>query len=207
MINKHYTSLSGDYPAEVIKNLEHEYDFAQFTAGSVGSQRFKGFDGTYDFALTEKVGKLFSSMITSATQEMMPAELDISTGSLKVEYGSSQLRLIGDIKLRDWVFKSVNEPLKGEFTILKIGDLLMLGTPCDFSGEIVKLRNFDGLADSNDMKLIITSFNGNYTGYITEDVHYLREDDEELYILNWVGPHFGQYFTEIIEAIIEKADE
>jgi len=40
------------------------------------------------------------------------------------------------VKVRDWAFRWLFTPLKGEITYLKIGNLIMLGTPCDFSGEI-----------------------------------------------------------------------
>jgi len=112
-----------------------------------------------------------------------------------------------NIKLRDWVFRAVNEPLQGEVTVLKIGNVLLLGTPCDFSGEIVKSRHWDQLAEDSNIRLIITSFNGEYTGYITEDEHYSDKDDEEVRILNWVGPYFGAYYTEIVEKVIDKATE
>lgn len=207
LIWKKFTSLSGDYPNEIIKELSKDYDHSQFMAGAVGSQRFTGIDKIFDFELTHKIGELFTSFINNAAYVPLPDTLTIQTGHLQLEHGPSQLRLMKNIKLRDWVFRAVNEPLQGEVTVLKIGNVLLLGTPCDFSGEIVKSRHWDQLAEDSNIRLIITSFNGEYTGYITEDEHYSDKDDEEVRILNWVGPYFGAYYTEIVEKVIDKATE
>jgi len=205
MINKRLTSLSGDYPAETMKYLARDYDFTLFMAGAVGSQRFKGFEKTHDFILTDKVGKLFSSVIENAAINPLKDSMEIKTGRIKMEHGPSQLRVSANLKLRDWVFRAINKPLEGEIMLLKLGDLLMVGMPCDFAGEISVINNFEGWAASSGMKLMITSFNGEYTGYITADAHYRKEDDEELRILNWVGPYFGAYYSEIMQQLIVKA--
>lgn len=203
LIAKQLTALSADYPGEVIKQLAPNYDFTLFMAGMVGSHRFKGFETKQNFELTAAVGKLLSSFISNAEMQPLPNELTIQTGHLKVEHGPSQLRLFDHIKLRDWVFRAISQPLEGEITVLKIGNVLMLGTACDFSGEIFTVEGFGKLAEENDAHLIITSFNGDYTGYITEDTHYHTSDDEEVHILNWVGPYFGQYYAAIIKSVLE----
>ena len=62
----------------------------------------------------------------------------------------------------------------------------------------------DSLALSKGKRLIITSFNGNYTGYITRDNNYDHYKKEEVMALNWVGPHYGHYYQEIIKKILAK---
>ncbi|MBI3217952.1 MAG: neutral/alkaline non-lysosomal ceramidase N-terminal domain-containing protein [Bacteroidetes bacterium] len=52
--------------------------------------------------------------------------------------------------------------------------------------------------------VIITSFNGNYTGYVTDDRYYAAGNEEEVMALNWVGPYFGEYYTEMITHLITK---
>ena len=66
------------------------------------------------------------------------------------------------------------------------------------------MGKLDSLALSKGKNLIITSFNGNYNGYITLDDHYDRYDAEEVRALNWVGPYFGAYYQEIIKKILAK---
>jgi hypothetical protein len=93
--------------------------------------------------------------------------------------------------------------LKGEFTYLQIGNIIFMGTPCDFSGELYADADFNKRCEQNNKHLIITSFNGNYIGYVTADQHY-NKNEEEVMALNWVGPSFGRYFTTCIQKMVSK---
>jgi hypothetical protein len=65
----------------------------------------------------------------------------------------------------------------------------------------------DGLgkiAEAQGEKLFITSFNGDYVGYITYDDHYGRSEQEEVMAMNWVGPHYGEYYSQVIKKILSK---
>ena len=89
------------------------------------------------------------------------------------------------------------------FSFLKLGDILIIGAPADFSGELVEpLEEF---AFSKNMNLIINSFNGGYLGYITKDNWYNKKNINtyETYTMNWYGPHNGSYFSDIIKKIID----
>ena len=205
IISKNLTSLSADYPGEVARRLSGDYAFAEFMAGPLGSQKFKGYKKIFDFDLLKISGGLFTPPIRQAAQVPLGNVVNINYGELKIEHGSSQLRLSRNFKLRDWVFKWISRPLEGRITILQIGDVLMLGMSCDFSGEITATEGLEALAAQNGLKLIITSFNGDYTGYISKDTHYQTSDAEEVRVLNWVGPYFGQYYTGIIKKIIQNS--
>lgn len=207
LISKKLTLISADYPGEVARQLSHKYDFVQYMAGMVGSQRFEGYNTIHNFQLTAKVGELFASVVLNSTPTWMPEQLEIKTGRVNIEHGASQLRLLDDIKLRDWVFRAVSRPLQAEFTLLKIGNTLLIGTSCDFSGELAVVEGLETIANENNLKLIVTSFNGDYTGYITEDSHYCTNDDEEVMSLNWVGPFYGKYYAKSIKKIIDQAGE
>jgi hypothetical protein len=80
----------------------------------------------------------------------------------------------------------------------------MIGTPCDFSGEIFVRNNLGEFATKHNRHLMITSFNGNYVGYITYDGHYDSIKNAETREMNWVGPYFGEYFSTMIKKVIEK---
>ncbi|MGE0589733.1 MAG: hypothetical protein AB7O48_14245 [Cyclobacteriaceae bacterium] len=205
-VSKRFTALSGDFPAALQSELSVTYDFTQYMSGMVGSQRFRGLFGTYDFDLVEQAGELLANFITEKTEQEISQPVEIKTGRIPIEYGDSQLRITNSLRIRNWLFKAVSQPLQGEITCLQLGNVLYLGMPCDFSGELFVKQKLGELAESNGLNLVITSFNGDYTGYITADEHYLTSDDEEVRILNWVGPYFGQYSSEIVKAVIRKAD-
>ena len=170
----------------------------------VGSHRLNGFTEE-NFELTEMAGKKIASKILRESIDSKRSDsVSINTAHLPIQYGPSQLRIDKNWRLRDWAFRSLLRPLKGEITYLEIGDIILLGTSCDFSGEISVDAELEKLALGEGKNLIITSFNGNYTGYITLDDHYDRYKKEEVMAMNWVGPYFGNYYEEIIKRIITK---
>lgn len=197
--------LSADYPGQLRLNLEQNgYDFAMFMAGTVGSHRLDSIQGA-SFERIREAGEQLSGLILNhQITDTLPDHPAISFHTVAVELGSSQMRLFKDFHLRDWVFRLFFPPLEAEIKYLKIGDLLLLGMPCDFSGEISIEKGIYKMAERTGKKLIITSFNGDYIGYITEDRHYDEVNKQEVRAMNWVGPHYGDYFTEIVKELIEK---
>jgi len=204
-IDKRWTELSGDFPNAIIHEISDQYEHAQFMAGMMGSQRFRGLFGIVNYELVTKTGKLLSNFMEEAQYESPIDSLEIRTGRVPILNGKSQLRLTKHLKLRDWVFRLLSKPLEAEITVLKIGNILWLGTSCDFSGEIAVRNHFEEYANAHGLKLIVTSFNGEYTGYITADKHYFTSDYDEVRILNWVGPYYGEYYTQIIKRVMDKA--
>lgn len=203
LISRKGTSISADYPGAVSTLLQREYQYIQFLAGMMGSHGIRGFD-LYEFPLVDSIGRSLALKISKADQRVEESILPITTARIKIEHGPSQLRLTEKLKLRNWVFESVIGLLEGEIDLLKIGDILFLGTSCDFSGEINKSKKLDQKAASLNTKLLITSFNGEYMGYITSDQHYLTSSHEEVRAMNWVGPYYGEYYAQIIERLLDR---
>lgn len=193
--------ISGDYPTYLIKEIETKNDFGMFMAGMMGSHGLTKFDKK-DFELIEHTGKELGEIVLKSKSALIDS-VSITTKHIPIVLGPSQLRITKNFHVRDWIMRAAMRPLKGEITYLEIGDFILLGTSCDFSGEIYVNNNLDKLAAENGKKLMITSFNGNYTGYITADHHYDVLKKDEVRIMNWVGPYFGEYYTEIIEEILD----
>ena len=76
-----------------------------------------------------------------------------------------------------------------------------MGTPCDFSGELVPDLE-KGLAAPEE-NLIMTSFNGGYIGYITPDKYYNLKKYETR-DMNLFGPYNGAYLSEMITRLLQK---
>ncbi|MCA4899722.1 MAG: neutral/alkaline non-lysosomal ceramidase N-terminal domain-containing protein [Bacteroidota bacterium] len=197
-------TLSGDYPAMLVKELKQRgYAFGMFMAGMVGSHRVKGFDGE-QFAKIDSIGKtLVRKFELAKSTDTLPAPVSIIGRHIPIAYGPSQLHFEPGWKARDWAFRGLIGELRGELTYLKIGNITFIGTPCDFSGEIFAEAEWQKWCTDNNQHLIITSFNGNYVGYITADHHYGKKEEEVL-ALNWVGPHFGEYFKQMIERCVKQ---
>jgi neutral ceramidase len=202
-ISKLSTSLSGDYPAAVVDSLMTATNsFGVFMAGMVGSHRLTGMSKK-EFEMVAEAGELITKKIVSAAPSSKTDSINVIVAHVPIAFGPSQLRLTKKWKLRDWVFSWLLNPLHGELTYLQINDIILIGTPCDFSGEVFVNHIKDAAAIQNK-KLIVTSFNGDYVGYITEDEHYDNLEKEEVMALNWVGPYYGTYFHEMINTLLKK---
>lgn len=201
-ISKKSLALSGDYPAALTDTLSRSGEFAMFMAGMVGSHRLAGITET-EFEMVAKAGQVLADKVTAATPINYSDSVSIVTKHIPITFGPSQLRISENWKLRDWIFRLLVNPLQGELTYLQMNDIVMIGTPCDFSGELF-VNHIQQVAQRENKKVIITSFNGEYAGYITEDSHYESEHKEEVMTLNWVGPYYGAYFAEVINTLLSK---
>ena len=201
--------LSRDYPGVLADNLEKDasVDFAMFTAGMVGSHNIK-LDMPKGYEKTTKTGRLLADRIIAKSGNAIFHTGSILRGAdIRVLMPPSQMRIAKNLRIRDWLFRKAFGPLEADVLALRIGDILLLGMPCDFSGELSVNNLLDRYAGNYGKKLFITSFNGNYIGYITEDAHYLDSDHDEVRIMNWVGPYKGEYFTTVTKKLIERFGE
>ncbi|MGK0138130.1 MAG: neutral ceramidase [Algoriphagus sp.] len=110
-------------------------------------------------------------------------------------------RILKNWALRPWVFKWLFGESPAFIKVLSIGNTLMIGLPCDFSGEL--MEDLDRYAQSKGLNLIVTSFNGTYAGYITADKHFDFEN-YETFTMNWFGPYNGAYFSEVVRDIVDR---
>lgn len=196
--------LSGDYPNALVKKAEDNgYSFAMFGAGMVGSHRVKWMEEK-EFVMCDTLAARLFRKIQDAKDGAPIEASEISTAVFPIQYGASQLHVLQKFKVRDWVFRKLFTPLNGEINYLKMGNVVMLGMPCDFSGEIFTHDGLGKAAQLKNEKLFITSFNGEYVGYITYDSHYGHSEQEEVMAMNWVGPFYGEYYSRIVKKVLQK---
>ena len=202
-ITKKSLALSADYPGKVIELIEQDFDFGIFLSGMVGSHSFENLN-KQNFDLVDLEGELVNQRIESRKNFLTQDSISISIAHVPIEFGPSQLRISKNWKARNWVLSFLFGGLRGELTYLRLGDIVMIGTPCDFSGEIFVRDNLEMFAAKYNRHLMITSFNGDYVGYITYDGHYDSIKNAETREMNWVGPYYGEYFSTMIKKLIEK---
>ena len=118
-----------------------------------------------------------------------------------VAFQAPQAKLLRNWRIRPWLFNLSFGDYPEYLTVLRLGQLAMVGTPCDFSGEFSP--SIDSLAAKHGLKTMITSFNGGYIGYVTPDKYY-DEDHYETQLMNWYGPGNGGYINRCIEQLIVK---
>lgn len=197
-----FMGLSGDYPSYLMEEMESgEFEFAVFAAGTVGSHRPLSPGNTP--ALVQRYAQSLDSTIQVNMTHF--SEIDgknIQFGSLPISLREPHLRISDNLRIRPWVFNYLLGETNPHFNITRIGSTLMIGSSGEISG--VFYEKWEDLARKNGMDLIITSFNGGYIGYITPDELY-DENFHEVRGTNWYGPGNGQYFDELITAIIKKS--
>ena len=204
--------LSRDWPGRVVDGLERETGgFALFMAGAVGSMGPKGPPTGKDFPLVNQYAadmlkRLKPEIGQLKTQPTKAGGTPLGLLTLPLSLRNPAPRVLSErfaeLRIRPWLFHSVYGDYPSDLKALRIGPVLLIGTPCDFSGELV--APLAQLAKQQGLDLIITSFNGGYIGYITPDKYY-EKDTYETRVMNWFGPQNGAYFSEMMRGLIKKA--
>lgn len=197
--------LSRDYPGSLVDRLEKKSaDFALFLAGAVGSTAPTP-RGKTDFEeIRNYAGDLALRIERVVPQIETRPDSSLAILTLPLDLREPHPRVIGNWRVRPWLFYAVYGDYPSDLKALRIGKTVLLGTPCDFSGEFV--ADFKPLATRKGVNLMITSFDGGYIGYVTPDRYYNRSTYETR-DMNWFGPYNGAYFEEMMMGLLEKIDE
>ncbi len=199
VLNSKTLQISRDYPGVLLDSLEKsDLDFGIYLAGAVGSMGpvEKGNDD-FDEVKNQANGVL-KHLSFSANDELMNT---LISDYIQIPMNHPSARISKGFALRPWVFKYLFGDYPTFVKVTKIGSTLVLGMPCDFSGEI--MLDLDAYAKSKGINLIITSFNGSYIGYVTHDRLY----DRGLYetsTMSWFGYQNGAYFSAIVKDLVDK---
>lgn len=192
-------SLSADFPGYFHQKIatDTSFIFSQYAAGPVGSM---GPD-TPTMGQVERTKYLGEELALSVSlPNSFSDSTVVRTFRFPINLGKPQFKISTDIALRPYLFYYAFGDEKAEVSVLQLGTKLIIGMPCDFSGELaIPLYEY---ARQKGFELIITSFNGGYIGYITEDKWYDLKKYETL-TMNWYGPGNGAYFSEVVQKIID----
>ncbi|MES2732711.1 MAG: neutral/alkaline non-lysosomal ceramidase N-terminal domain-containing protein [Bacteroidota bacterium] len=196
--------LSRDYPGVLVDALEKKdsisVDFAMFMAGAVGSQGpvEKGNDQQAMDSLAYGLNHIIEAQLNCIP--MQPdTSLILNILRVPLPLREPQRKISANWRIRPWLFNAIYGSYPSEMKALRIGQQILVGTPCDFSGELVP--DFDSLCRQKGINLLITSFNGGYVGYITPDAYYELNTYETNH-MNWFGPYNAAYFEEVMKELI-----
>lgn len=197
-------NVSRDYPGVLVDKLEQGgYTFAMFMAGAVGSHSCEGpprGEERINF-----VGERLATLTFQQKDSLKPiSDSTMIMVRVPLSLGKPQMRITKDWCIRPWLFKSAFGLYPSSLTALRIGNVVMLGTPCDFSGELT--TSLDSVAARHNLKAMVTSFNGSYMGYVTLDKHY-DIDHYETRIMNWYGTGNGAYLSECLMTMLDVVSD
>lgn len=195
--------LSRDYPGALVDAIEaHGYSFAMFMAGAVGSHacQIPAGEDCIGWMATE----LSSHLIDNVDSFLPLSSSVLAFYRVPLLLPDPQPKLTGSLRLRPWLFRYAFGEYPVHLNALRIGNVLMIGTPCDYSGEFN--GELDRYASQYGLTTMITSFNGGYIGYVTPD-KYFDEDHSETRLMNWYGYGNGDYVTSSIKGLIDQSGQ
>ncbi|MGD1889070.1 MAG: neutral/alkaline non-lysosomal ceramidase N-terminal domain-containing protein [Cyclobacteriaceae bacterium] len=190
--------LSADYPGELLRQLEltPSVDFALFAAGAVGSHSpYQPKPFSYP-SLQQYSSHLATPILEAIDQIAFDSVTQLGFSEIELPVGEPQLRIAKNWRVRPFWFRQIMGKLSPSLTFLQIGNITLVGTPGDFSGLLYEKVNADR------GPVMVTSFNGEYIGYIIPSAYY-RLDHRETRSINWFGPYTGDYITDIINQNLE----
>ena len=191
----------GDYPGAWQEAVESETGgLAMFAAGAVGSQGPRAPGPGWDGA--RALGRSLARKVLDRSREC-PMQSEVVLGSVAVSLDLPPLRVrLGDgWQLRPWAAERVL-PVSGRTTLqgVRIGPWVWLSAPCDFSGELsLELK---AKARSAGMRCAVTSFNGDYLGYVLP-TRYQSLDSYESRTMCFYGPVLTDAFMETLGGLLE----
>lgn len=195
--------LSGDYPAYLTSYIENnkQVELATFAAGGVASHGpLQSNEPEPHKKILAYVNNIVGQMPIISYDKPHPNNTNLTAYHSPLYLKKPQYRISNNWVLSPWLFYAFFGNYKAELSVFAVGNILMVGTPCDFSGQLV--LPLVAYAKQKGIHLIITSFNGGYIGYITPDEFYNKKAYETR-DMNLFGPYNGAYISELIKIIID----
>lgn len=187
--SSHDLRISADYPGVLCRHVEEQFGgVCLFLAGGVGSM-----GPANDVVPREQLANWMGTQLGKAAVELASESAKASTEpALAVTGGWVPLPApavkLGSLWRLSPYLASALLPAQTWVQALRLGDRILVGTPADYSGILAEeLR-----PSCSGCTTIVTSFNGDYVGYILPNNYYDLEEYETK--LCFFGPAFGGHF-------------
>ena len=189
--------FSADYPGSWQRAVESATGgIAVFLAGGVGSHGpvtpTRGFEGA----------QIMGESLARRLVEVLPTvplsrQVAFATFGLAVSLPELNVRVSDGIRLRPWLAGQLVPAKTHTYRqAFRLQDAVWVSTPCDFSGELA-LGIKDFLRARTGRRAVITSFNGDYVGYVVLPRYY-HMDGYEPRTMSFFGPAIPDYFDDLI---------
>ncbi len=191
--------ISGDYPGYWQRKMENSgFDLAIFMAGSMGSQTNRG-EGE-GFEKPRFIGEsLADSTLVHTSSLMLSDSVVFNSATIRLYLPDYHFRISTTRNLSTFLtHKLMPYPENAVLQVLRIGDMIWVSTPADFSGEFA-LQYKNSLIEKG-FDANITSFNGSYVGYIIPG-RYFYLDEYEPKTMGMFGPTMGDYTFQMINQL------
>jgi neutral ceramidase len=204
--------LSGDYPGFLQQTIEQSTGAtALYLGGAVGSMSIQKAKGAEQFTRAKMFGETLARMVLDQTEKGLCFQDHVAVASIGalIELPPFQLRLgIDGWRVSPLLARILGIRGTAWLQAVRIGDLLLIGTPGDFSGEISVA--WHEWASKKNYDLWVTGFCGSYAGYISPDKYYGETTNKkgslayETGLMSWCGPDQEAYFTDLMKHMVES---
>ena len=191
--------FSGDYPGYWQREVEQATGgMAVFLAGGVGSH--SPVPGEGGFKGAERMGQtLARAVLDRLPQTPITNSLPFGIMGLEVSLPPLHARISDGLRFRPWVAARLLPVAPRSFIqAFRLGDSIWISTPGDFSGELAGgIKDFLG---ARGCCAVVTSFNGDYIGYIIP-ARYYHLGGYEPRLMSFFGPNVPDYFDDLIRTM------
>lgn len=202
--------FSAEYPGALRDRIERETGAATvYLGGAVGSMGPRAPDAPTEGERVDLMGRALADLILAATQTLeFKEQADVAAIGLAIGMPPIQLRPFPNNtrwRLSPLVAKIAFAPYKLEGWIhgVRVGDLVFMGMPADFSGEISV--EWKAWAANRGFQVWNLSFCGTYCGYFSPDRYYKDLPlGYETGMMSWFGPNVEAYFTDLFQHIVKS---
>jgi hypothetical protein len=175
-----------------------------FMAGAVGSQGCSSAVGFGWNCIDWMAGEVSRALMDGRERLQVMRDSSLAMVRLPLALSDPQVKISRDWKVRTWLFHAAVGNYESYLQALRFGDVIMLGAPCDFSGEFSAMLDSAGTA--HGFHTMVTSFNGGYIGYITPVTRYDLKHTETRF-MNWYAPGTGEYMEQTMEYLMGVMQE
>ena len=196
--------FSGDYPGYLMRSLrERSGAEAIYLGGALGSMSHRAPEAADPFQRCDAMGTALAERVLASAEgtQSFQDKVDVASVGVGIELPPFQVRLN-----KSWRISKLLPPLLGVdndgwMHAVRIGDVVLVGTPADYCGELsVQLKSW---AADRSMDFWVLSFNGDYAGYISPDKYYYDKEPDGGYgyergLMSWIGPDQEAFTVSLI---------
>ena len=199
--------FSAEYPGELMSFLEAKTGAnTVYLGGAVGSMGPQAPEGATDADRTRAMGQALGQLILDNTQNLeFASNLDVAAVGIPLGMPPMQMRPFegnANWRLSPVLAGFIGIPKESWMHGVRVGDMLFMGMPCDFGGEIsIKWKAW---AQERGHDLWNLSFCAAYCGYFSPDSVYNETPlNYETGLMSWYGPNVEAYFTALFHRFTE----
>jgi len=191
--------FSADYPGCWQKAVEQATGgMAVFLAGGVGST--SPVPGEGGFKGAERMGQaLARALLDQLPATPLTNSIAFDLLGLEVSMPPVHGRVSDGLRLRPWLATRLLPVRKDSFVqAFRLDNSVWVSTPCDFSGEMA--LGIKDLLRGQGSAAVVTSFNGDYIGYVIP-TRYYHMNGYEPRVMSFFGPTVPDYLDELVRTI------